>query len=314
MTGIFLYIRDYLRQNARPRLHLLLAVMLAAAFVFNYTTGFKKNVIDSFVGGVWELPVYLLYFTVPYVLTLLLTVAGTEDAQRLRNRRFWLVCAVMLIVLALNRYALHLPWLIVRTLELDRAQALYWHKCLVNFNRLLTMVLPVWIFKLLWDRKSDDLYGLRLRNFNWRPYLIMLAIMVPPIAWASFQDAFLHTYPIYRPGPLETRTGWSPLLTYGFHEACYALRFIGVELFFRGFMVLGMVRYLGRATLLPMVVLYAVWHFGKPFPEALGSIFGAYILGIIALYSRSINGGIMIHMGIALLMNLAAFLQIQFNN
>jgi len=58
-----------------------------------------------------------------------------------------------------------------------------------------------------------------------------------------------------------------------------------------------------------MVAAYAVLHFGKPLGESIGSIFGGYILGIIALYSRNIWGGVFVHGGIALLMEIFAFLQ-----
>ena len=40
----------------------------------------------------------------------------------------------------------------------------------------------------------------------------------------------------------------------------------------------------------------------------ISSFFGGYILGVFAYYSRSIWGGIIVHMGIALLMDLAAVL------
>jgi membrane protease YdiL (CAAX protease family) len=66
--------------------------------------------------------------------------------------------------------------------------------------------------------------------------------------------------------------------------------------------------FVGRAALMPMVTLYAFWHFGKPIPEAIGSIFAGYILGVIALRTRSIVGGIIVHVGVALGMDFAAFL------
>jgi hypothetical protein len=42
--------------------------------------------------------------------------------------------------------------------------------------------------------------------------------------------------------------------------------------------------------------------------ETIGSFFGGFILGTIALHTKSIWGGIIIHVGIALLMELLAFL------
>jgi len=311
MHLILNYLKDYFRQNARPGLHLLIALFLAGAMYYNYTFHFKQQVLDRFWGTWMEFPSYFLFFAIPYIGTLLVAVRGTKDKECLRNKEFWLVCMAMLMALTLNRSSLHLPGIIVGWFDVSAAEAYYWRRCLNNFSRLLVLVGSTVIFRQIWHGNLSNLYGLQFRNFHWKPYLIMLAIMVPPIIWASFQPAFLKTYPIYRPGLMEVQNNWSSQLTYGFHDICYAGRFIGVELFFRGFLVIGMVKYLGRSVLLPMVVLYAFWHFGKPFPEALGSVFGSYILGIIALRSGSINGGIVIHMGIALLMNLAAFIQIQ---
>jgi hypothetical protein len=58
-----------------------------------------------------------------------------------------------------------------------------------------------------------------------------------------------------------------------------------------------------------MAAAYAVLHFGKPMGEAISSVFGGYILGIIALYGRNIWGGVFIHGGIAFLMEVLAFLR-----
>ena len=66
---------------------------------------------------------------------------------------------------------------------------------------------------------------------------------------------------------------------------------------------------LGKDAILPMVATYAFLHFGKPMAETIGSIFGGYILGIIALQTRSIIGGVIIHMGVAIAMDLAAYIQ-----
>lgn len=72
-----------------------------------------------------------------------------------------------------------------------------------------------------------------------------------------------------------------------------------------------MAHLLGRGTVLPMVVVYAFLHFGKPLGECIGSIFGGYLLGILALHSRSLWGGVVLHLGVAWLMEGAAFLQLK---
>lgn len=58
-----------------------------------------------------------------------------------------------------------------------------------------------------------------------------------------------------------------------------------------------------------MCVPYLMIHFPKLWPEALGAILFGFFLGILALRSRSIWGGVMVHVTIALTMDLAALLR-----
>jgi hypothetical protein len=92
------------------------------------------------------------------------------------------------------------------------------------------------------------------------------------------------------------------------YEIPYALDFINIELFFRGFLIVAFTRFLGPHAVLPMVVAYCALHFGKPMTEAISSIFGGYILGIISFHSRTIWGGAIIHAGTAWCMEIVGFL------
>ncbi len=318
MGTILQHLKLYVKEYARPGPYLLVAVLLITAFYVNYALDFKNSTLRVYRSAPWNFVFYLIFYAVPYISTLLIVLTNSEEAKRLREGKFWLVCLFILVALTLNRTALLIPAWIIDHAEpalfhqnLGAYEKYYWQRCLVNLVRLAALGGPVWIFWRLFQKDIPHFYGLQWSGFHWRPYLVMLAVMIPPIAWASYLPAFQEMYPLCRPESLGHIHGLPVWVTYPLHEFFYALRFIGVEIFFRGFLILGMVRWLGRAVLLPMVVLYAFWHFGKPFPEALGSIFGSYILGILALRTRSINGGILIHMGIALLMNLAAFVQHQ---
>ena len=306
MRQIFGYLANHVRHHVHPGLHLTVALLLLAAFVFNYTTGFKSQVMNAHAGEWIEPPMYLAFYAVPFLGTLFLQARFTGRPVP-RVPSFWWITTFALLVLVFNRTVLTATAEFARQLDLEPAARWYARKCLVNVTRTLEIILPLLALRWLWDRRGDGgLYGLAWRGFTWRPYVLMLAVMTPPIIWASFQPSFLQAYPIFDPWRLQAALGWPAQVTYPVHEVCYALRFIGVELFFRGFLVIGLGRWLGRDAILPMVVLYALWHFGKPMPEALGSVFGGYILGVIAWESRCILGGTLVHMGIALLMNGAA--------
>ena len=49
-----------------------------------------------------------------------------------------------------------------------------------------------------------------------------------------------------------------------------------------------------------MIVPYCMIHYGKPMPETLGAIVAGLILGTLAMRTRSIWGGVLIHIGVAI--------------
>ena len=73
-------------------------------------------------------------------------------------------------------------------------------------------------------------------------------------------------------------------------------------------MVIALSRFVGKEAILPMITVYCFLHFGKPAGEAISSIFGGYILGILAFRSRNIYGGLIAHLGVAWGMDWLAFL------
>lgn len=169
--------------------------------------------------------------------------------------------------------------------------------------RILYVLIPVSFIWWFTDRKQMPLYGFSAEHHKSGMYLILLLCMVPLIAGASMLSDFLDYYPRFRK-LLPHGAGVRDILQY---ELFYGMDFMSIELFFRGFMVIAFIRYAGVHAILPMAVFYMSIHYGKPMGEAISSFFGGSILGLIAYYSRSIYGGILVHVGIAWLMELGAF-------
>ena len=143
---------------------------------------------------------------------------------------------------------------------------------------------------------------------NWKPYWLMLLIMLPLIVAASTQEDFLAVYPKLKLLMNETGfaslPGWKSVL----FELSYGSDFIGIELFFRGFLVIAFIKWAGSSAILPMACFYCTIHFGKPLGECISSYFGGLLLGIVVYNTRSIWGGLMVHLGIAWLMELGGYL------
>lgn len=171
---------------------------------------------------------------------------------------------------------------------------------------LTTMiVLPLLIARVGAGLRPRDL-GLRLRGTlpDARTYGLLLAVFLPVVWWVSRSPHFQQTYPFYKPAG----TG-SLGLDFLLFEAVYCLQFLGVELFFRGFLVLGLKRTLGLSSVLVMLAPYCMIHYYKPMPEALGSIGAGLVLGLLSWRTGTIVYGWFLHYAVALSMDLLALHQ-----
>lgn len=156
--------------------------------------------------------------------------------------------------------------------------------------------------------KEDSFFGLTRKQFNWKPYTLLLLLMIPLIFLASTQPDFLEVYPklkLISHVPDYEENKW--LYTFLF-ELSYGSDFLSVELFFRGFLILAFVRFAGKDAILPMACFYCTIHFGKPLGECISSYFGGILLGIVVYHTRTIYGGLLIHLGIAWLMELGGYI------
>ncbi|MBC7947295.1 MAG: CPBP family intramembrane metalloprotease [Chitinophagaceae bacterium] len=171
------------------------------------------------------------------------------------------------------------------------------------------LVIIVFLLFLIWKTFHSDqpFYGVKTREIDWKPYVIMLLIMVPLVAIASTQADFLAVYPklkLITEVSFEELSWWHKLL----FELSYGTDFITIELFFRGFLILAFVKWAGKDAILPMACFYCTIHFGKPIGECISSFFGGLVLGVVVYHTRSILGGLMVHLGIAWMMEAGGYL------
>lgn len=162
------------------------------------------------------------------------------------------------------------------------------------------VILPMLVIACLPGERIRD-YHVSLRGFGkhlW-VYAVLFAAVLPFVLVASTTTTFRHTYPFYR---IANRS----LIDLAIWEVLYAVQFLSLEFFFRGFLLHGLRRALGSNAIFVMLVPYCMIHFGKPLPETLGAIGAGLILGTLAMRTRSIWGGVLIHVGVATTMDVLA--------
>jgi len=307
MKKIVQYLLLHIRQDFDKKTYGWITLFLIGCIAVNYRFDVEDSIIDRYVGQPIRYLWYFLFYSFAYYGTLGILAATGRLSGIFRSRLFWIYSLVGVVVLSIEpefSYSLG-----IRAGN-QNPELYYWnYKIVHEVAPMLCTLVPLYLFYRFYDRKTENFYGLTFKDVDFRPYFIMWLIMLLPIVWASFQPDFLETYPTYRQ-PLPTAQlklpEWLLALTY---ELAYGSAFVMTELIFRGFLVIGLAYVLGKEGILPMVVTYAFLHFGKPLGETIGAVFGGYILGVIALHTRNIWGGVAIHLGVAWLMELAAWLQ-----
>lgn len=171
-----------------------------------------------------------------------------------------------------------------------------------SFTRVFGyVVVPFVTWKIVFRRDSILDMGLRTRGLlkhAWI-YLLCLAVVLPATYIVSRSPEFGNYYPFYK---LSSRS-WTDFLIW---ETMYFAQFFGLEIFFRGFWLTSLRKSLGSAAIFTMIVPYCMIHYGKPYLETCGAVVAGVALGSVAMRTRSIYSGFLVHVTVALLMDVLA--------
>ena len=163
------------------------------------------------------------------------------------------------------------------------------------------LLLPALLVKLRFRERIRD-QGLEtkgLREHAWIYVLGYCVVFVCVVFVSRNDEGFQTYYPFYH----QAGRSW---FDFGCWELLYAAQFFSLEFFFRGFWLRAMKRSMGSYAIFAMVVPYCMIHFGKPFPETLAAIAAGIFLGTLSMKTRSIWSGFLIHVSVAVSMDLAS--------
>jgi hypothetical protein len=306
MKKIWSFLKNHFHQDFNRAHYFSVAILLAISIALNYHFRFADDVLEP-MRGFGKFFIYIIFYSIPYYLTVISYCVFTRKMHILKKNEFWIKSIFAIILISLDASLSFLYPIITKISH--PLMELWLIKVSVNLFSTFTILVPVLLFYKYYEHQDHHVYGLNPKQFDMRPYVTMLLIMLPFIVGASFNETFQRQYPMYKASMAHTYLGIPEWLTVAGYELAYGFDFITVELFFRGFLVIAMMTVLGRGSVLAMAVMYCFLHFGKPAGEAISSILGGYILGVVAYETKSIWGGVIVHIGLAWLMELMAFIQ-----
>jgi hypothetical protein len=309
MKELLAYFRRFHQEYYNRKAYGLSLLFIAGLITLNYSIDLEDSIIDPYAGTAWHFFLFFVLHLFAFLGVFFLFQCFGKSIRK-PTRNAWIKIMLGFSILALDRsFTGHRDWVMAAS---SPETFRYLYKIAHNLLPLLTVFLPMLVLLFLFDRHlQDGFYGLRLKHTKLGIYWLMLAGMVPLVFAASWLPDFMEYYPVYRRSggaAFAEAMQWPGWVVRSIYETAYLMNFIFVEMLFRGLLVIGLSRMLGGNVVMAMAATYAVYHFGKPIGETISSVFGGYILGVIALYTRNIYGGIFLHGGIALLMELFAFM------
>lgn len=302
MKTLYVYCQFYVKETLHKVPLWIALLCVSLAIIAEYQFSFTQHYLDPYDNTLMGVFRYIILFLLVIFPSLIAAIAIKKE--KIDSKKIAIGFAILILGITIYAFrSSYNEWRgILKTACNDLPR--YYYKSGIQLIQALLVSLPVF---LIWSgiNKSTDLTKQGFGKGKVSPYFLLLAGMLPLITAASFSADFLESYPVFfRIFPDEILPSPFPLFPVLGFELSYAFDFIATEYFFRGFMVIGLMRFFGQEIILPIACFYVVIHFGKPLGETISSFFGGILLGIFAANSQNIWGGILVHIGIAWLMEI----------
>lgn len=168
-------------------------------------------------------------------------------------------------------------------------------------------ILPVIIISFLLKEKISN-YGLKAgdSNFGLKISLAVIIFMLIAVWFISSSNTFYLTYPYLG----EARENWTVFFIF---EILLFVYIFSWEFIWRGFMLFGLEPKFGYYSIFIQMIPFVILHNGKPVLETFSAIIGGILLGILAIKTRSILYGVLIHCSLIFSMDLISTLRYRAN-
>jgi membrane protease YdiL (CAAX protease family) len=197
----------------------------------------------------------------------------------IKNRILWGYDLNLVAVVSISTLVLILERYYPLNIDFPRATELIYY--------LLVPLAAGWL--LFRDKPWD--YGICIGR--WKASIILTAACLAAMALILYGTGKM---PEFRSYYHMHAIDWSKLLL----DA--ALYMFAWEFLFRGYMLFGLEKSIGKSAIFVQTIPFVLLHIGKPFLETLACIPGGFVLGYVAYRTRSFLPCFIIHFGIYAMM------------
>lgn len=301
-------IASFVRDDFRIGKYMYFTAMAVAIIIGQVAFNIYDIIIaPSYADGTSMLRIPMVY-AAAYYMMLIPTLYMHHEQWRLRQWQVWTLPLLLVAIDGAGQgFDAYKGW--IDGMEIYFKEKFYLRLVGAYMYRSVAIIACLCLFRWL-TTGSFGLYGLKRTSRYLRVYGLIFLLLLPMFVVVSLTPQFLDFYPKMDIDFYRGAFGWDDWKVIALFEVFYANDYVAVESMFRGAMVVGLSRWLGPRAVLPMAITYLCIHLGKPDLELCSSVIGGYILGILAYRTQHLWGGIIIHLGIALLFELLGLMRI----
>jgi len=306
MNKLYKALGNHIREDWNWSVYGITMLSLALFTTLYYSPSIKISPFD-FRDGHWaRLAHYGILYGGTYFATAILA-QWNSGTKYLGDFRFWILSLIFVFIAGLPK--LHIwKFIDIKAQDWSVYEMVFAAKCHFFIHQVFWTFVGLLIVSIILKKWVKFDFGIRVEWKELKPYIIILTLVSPLIIGASFFPDFQRAYPQHKPWLHDEVFNLSIFERAALFELCYASGFVAVEAIFRGALAMTMVKVMGTRAVLAMASFYCVFHFGKPIGETIGAFFGGYALGVFAIESKSVVGGIIVHLGVAMIMETMGYL------
>ncbi len=168
-------------------------------------------------------------------------------------------------------------------------------------------LLPWLIITFIFKEKLNH-YGIKsIQVFKGWKFLLSALLLILIMSWfITSEDSICFTHPVF----FEAKISWNWFLIF---ELLMFVYIFAWEFLWRGYMLFGLESKFGWYAVFIQTIPFVILHNGKPAIETFSAIFGGIILGVIALKTRTILYGIVLHFELLFFIDLFSTLRFRAN-
>ena len=178
MKEIYLQLKHYWIHNIKIAYLISIVTFLAIAIYFNYQFDFENSILRIRTRTLSYPFLVAAYYLIPYLYAFVMYALFYDAWRIFKQWKFWIPVLVSIVALTLNEaFYWHYQWIQNNITIHEDMQ--FTSDCMAYLVGAILYFLPPFMYWFYCDRKAVKLYGFSTKHFKVKPYLIMLACMLP---------------------------------------------------------------------------------------------------------------------------------------